>query len=384
MELKINREAFDKLDRQLQEIKAKLGEGLRGRELLAAIYRENMPDKNDRQAERMAAEAMESVENFYRDLDRVREDKDAYIDSSVAALLEGKSLRERCETLKKLLDVLTAMHSENLSAEERQALGAERSSGAELPDEITPQTEADLTLAVKDLMGSYTFMAPLMPESADILSALTAGEDAEMLVNAGWERMDYLAALTMLAYVNLKNGMFPDAPEEISLRETGTVVCAASETLRAAGEAKTGWAETALYLLLSGIGTVVAIELAVSVVTAAVTTFALPMGILGQLSVFFICYCGIKVFSEAVEWWIEDAGKLAAFTVSAAGTVLDGLKTMAAFAKNTLLPAALDTLKAAWVQILSWLPLPDPDATERRETEETETGRAQTVPEPAT
>ena len=117
--IKVSRKTFEALDKQLEEIKAKRGEGLSTREFLMEIYRENLPDKNDNQAMAMADEAIQGVTTFYRELDEAMEDKNAYIDAKLREALQGQGLRERCETLVKYANLLRQIHLENVPEEEK-------------------------------------------------------------------------------------------------------------------------------------------------------------------------------------------------------------------------------------------------------------------------
>lgn len=340
--IKVSRKTFEALDKQLEEIKAKLGEDLSTRELLMAIYRENLPDKNDNQAMAMADEAIQGVTTFYRELDEAMEDKNAYIDAKLREALQGQGLQQRCETLVKYANLLRQIHLENVPEEEQDEKEREQ---IQLPDEVTDAVEAELMALVKSLMANYTFLSPLTPEGQDIFSAVTENGDLDMLVDAGQDRIDYLAAISMLAYVNMKSGNIPGAPEEITMRQVAAVTCATAETVKAAVKVEEGWAEAVLSQVLGAIGVVTAAILAGTVVSSAVAVVFSPVGFIATVCSIFLGYCGVKALMKGAEWWQEDCTTLSSYLIKAGRVVKAGLKSLFTFTKEKILPRAWAMVK---------------------------------------
>ncbi len=348
--IKVSRKTFEALDKQLEEIKAKRGEGLSTREFLMEIYRENLPDKNDNQAMAMADEAIQGVTAFYRELDEAMEDKDAYIDSKLREALQGQGLRERCETLVKYANLLRQIHLENVPEEEKDGKEPEE---IKLPDEVTDAVEAELTALVKSLMASYTFLSPLTPEGQDIFSAVTEDGDLDMLVDAGQDRINYLAAISMLAYVNMKAGNIPGAPGEITMRQVTAVTCATAETVKAAAKVEEGWAEAMLSQVLGAIGVVTAAMLAGNVAASAMAVVFSPVGLITTVCSVFLGYCGVKALIKGAEWWQEDCTTLSGYIVKAGRVVKAGLKSLFTFAREKVVPRAWAMTKQGVSKLLS-------------------------------
>lgn len=348
----ISQENLELLDRQLQEIREQTAGGKSTREVLAAIYQEHLPEKSDKQANLMADEVIDSVTGFYQDLYAARENREAFLEEKLSQLTDGQDPVQRCNTLLRLQRALAAINLETV----RSAMKGEEQSGPPNAPEVrtvteaeaTPELEAELTAEIKALLDGSLFLAPLLPETTELLSQLADG-DAEMLLDAGSGRLDYLAAISMLAYINIKSGAFPEIPEDTTLHEVATIVCAACESSKAAAQAaEEGWVEAVLAGVLELIGLVAAFRLAANIVTLGLVTILLtPVSVVGAVCTAFLTYCGVRAVVKGYQWWAKDAEAVAAGAVGACRVVFSGLRTLFGFVKERLLPACAEKVRGA-------------------------------------
>ncbi len=344
----IDQKYFERLDAQLQDIKQTMRSDPDTRELLKKIYQDNLPGKSEKQADLMAEEALDSVTEFYQDLDTAREDQDRLIDEKLSAILEDQNLYGRCAALLRIWQMLTAMTLDNAKAMgemnafpeapfEREKISAE---------DASPELEAELLSSVKKLLKQYIFLPPLIPDITEILSRLTMDGDAELLLDAGRNQRDYLAALSMLAYVNVKSGAVPDIPEGTTLHEIAIIICAAHETYKAAAETEeNGMTEAALSGLLGIIGLAAAVQLIITALHTAGAVPIFPISALAFFSSVFLIYCSVKVIEEGPERWKESCDAVTGTIVKAGQVLISGLKKLLVFVKDRLIPYQIAFLK---------------------------------------
>lgn len=385
----ISQENFELLDRQLQEIKEKMAEGKSTREVLAAIYQEQLPEKSDKQAKLMADEVIDSVTGFYQDLYAARENREVFIEEKLSQLTGGQDLVQRCNTLLRLQQALASINMEAvrsaMKGEEQTGLPSAPEVRTVTEEEATSELEAELATQVKALLDGSLFLAPLLPETTEFLSQLADG-DTEMLLDAGSGRLDYLATISMLAYINIKSGVFPEIPEETTLHEVATMVCAAYESNKAAAQAaEEGWVETALAAVLELIGLVAAIRMAGGIIAIGLGIILLtPVTVVGMVCTAFLTYCGVRAVVKGYQWWAKDTETAAAGVVKSGRVVVSGLRTLFGFVKDRLLPACAEKVRGALNGLLGRFAASETDAAAQEEEDIYEDGfekQHRTVPQ---
>lgn len=348
---KFTKEQMDQMQEQTERIMNQLAEGKTAREICAQMYVDGLENKTLSQGEAMADSILESIRNFDRDYDRAKTDVDAFVDGFVDDACKDKSLAERCTYLMKLIAAISGAKSA-LDAETEEARELARNMVAEaeaaeiFEGEATEALEEKLRTQLKNaLKGSNIMVSALEAQSEKLREIEREDEAAALLVEAGTRNNDYRAIMSMQAYINIKNGMYADIPDDLSAAQVSTMVCAYTEEIHILHEVEQNhMGEEVAHALLAILGIVATCHLAGAAVIAGVS---LCTGLFGWIltipAIMVVLTTVYHVADHIIDGWIKTSGKIVHYAAV-------GVKAVSRGATRVLDFAATHTKSA-----LSWL-----------------------------
>lgn len=329
-------------------------EGRSTREIMAQIYVDGLDDKTLAQGEVMADAILESVNKFDCDFAAAKDDLDVWLDKILSRMTADMTPVQRCTFWLKLaaaVNGVSAKESLELDESEQQRILAEVENITVSEEEATPELEAQLYAGVKAVLENSSVMLSVLVSQQEAFRELESGDDAAaVLLDLGSREIDFRAVVSMMAYVNVKNGTFDNIPVDMKAEQITTMVCAEVEQLRILDAVSKGkMSMEVASMLLEILGLICIVVLAMELVKIfAIITVAMPMGLL-TLPISLLLGLTLSHFLDvSIEEWRKASDSVVnAMTVpiKAIGLTLDKLVD---YVRETATPTLHSHIKTAW------------------------------------
>lgn len=334
------------MEAQTKEVLEQMTEGKDVREVLAWIYVNNLEDKTMRQGRVMADAILNSIVSFDSDFREAKEDADRYIDRFIEGVCRDMTCQERCNYLLKLSTAIGSAQCVWLAESEEQkeklrALLAEVEGSSVTEEEAVPELEAELYGKVKEaLLGSGIMFSALIEQEEQLKELENGDEAVNLLLDLGAKETDFRAVMSMLLYVNVKNGTFDNLPFEMTASQAAVLVSAQREQMRILAAVEQGHmgieAATALLQLLGMIVMLHVFMAAILIMTHA--CFAI-FGWFLAIPASLVAVTGMMhLAGRAMELWEADSRCLVEGAAVVVGILRMGAQCVIGYAKDTVLP----------------------------------------------
>lgn len=350
-----------------------LHDGIPAREIMAQIYQSGLEEKTIEQSRLMADDALRALTQFHQEYRHAQENMGDYLNHFAEQVTKGKTLAERCTIWYQLYASLSEIEQKASGVidlrTEATIQEAEKKVFSE--EDATPEIEESFRKKALETLQNSSLLCGVLQHQADRLEDISSDQIPNMVVQWGKDQLDCEGILTMLAYVEIKNGTMPHMPADMTLEQTAQSVAASMEQIRIAEQVSSGKmsSDTAVQLLRA-LGCVVLVGLTAAVLLWAgksilmigtfLPTLALPFYALGAVGA-FLAFLGIVLEGawKAEEFWESASEKIAQILekpLSAAVEVLStGFQAVSAFFQETVAPTVADTVEKASQEMSAWL-----------------------------
>jgi len=242
-------------------------DGQDAKQLLTALYCQNMEDKSPRQGRLMARELIDWMERFQSGYDMALEDASGYARRELSGLLEGQSFEQQCTLLRSVIRTMDRMDPD----------GSAPSAGGSGPPEPCPGPAGPETRdklldeAVKRVCHSG------LPQSAAQLPEPSAPDSPVLMT---YMDQNLLRAVTaMIIYTMVKNNQPTPLPPDTRMSQAAVAVCAADTRRQIGWNARQGYlSEAEAEEQLSALNVVFNVLLVLT--AAAAISTVIPGGVL--------------------------------------------------------------------------------------------------------
>lgn len=225
---KLTKEQLSMLEKEAKKVVGMVSEGKNTQEILSEIYVQNLEDKSKEQGDIMAEATIKAISEFDEAMEQALEDKEAFVDSFMAKMDEGKTPAERCTYWLRFTSALLAVSCED---EAEKAEHLKNADALTVTDEkATPELEQELKANAKEALLNNTTLLNNLENFSDCVDQIAELDDtASVLTGLSKEKVDLRAVMSMLFYVKVMNGEIQDAPEDVTIDQIATAVCAGAE-----------------------------------------------------------------------------------------------------------------------------------------------------------
>lgn len=353
----MNKERFEQMKKQAEEVLTKREAGVSNLDLIAQIYMDGLDNKSMEQGLMMANEAVQAVKDFNQSYSEAVENKDGTMDKLIDQLLENKSAAERCNILTQLYAAVTTASAKasGEECEEGEKLVNQADEDPITEEQASPELEAEIRARAIEALNRSSILSHGLFRQADQLDALASELGVtQMVLQIGQDQIEYESILTMLSYVESKNGTIEELPPDLTIQEVAYVVAATVEEEQIVKRFTMGeMAMEAAVALLDILGMVMMIKFAAWIVGKGVMVAAGMGGLILAAPALVLLVAGcMAAMSEAVNIWDGGVrlGVKAASTVVRVGVrvAAAGLRKIGEFVQNTVAPVAIAAVKKAW------------------------------------
>lgn len=344
------KEQMDILTSQANEIMKEISEGKTTRDIMVQIYVDNLDDKTQKQGQIMADSILKSVKEFDANYDEAQKDIDRFIKKFQDKIDQDKTCVERCNYWLKLTAAITAATvatgEENTDMEKI----LEQIETMEISEsEATPKREKELReQALEAIKNSGVMLGTLTEQAEELEKMETAEEAVGLLIDLRNKEIEYRGIVSMLAYTKIKNGEFDNVPVEMTAVQVATLVCAEIEQakiMEAVG--KGNLAVDIASGLLTILGAVVLVVVATEVAGTGVGIITVVFGTILAIPATLMLFAGIlRGTLKAIDLWEKDSKKIVKGVAVAVKAVIKGLRMVAAFVMNKVIPKIVETCKS--------------------------------------
>lgn len=344
------KEQMEALKAQAAGILEQLDEGRSTRDVMAQIYADNLSGMTVEQGQLVADTILKTVKEFDVGYLEAQQDLDQFVGGVLDKLDSGKSCVERCNYWLKLsTGIASATAAMNGESVDRNTILAQIENLSVPEEEATPARERELRELTEQALKNSGVMLSALGKQAQALQELNdAGEATAMLLDLGSREIEYRAVEAMLAYTKIKNGEFKNVPADTGAEQLTVMVCAENEQTRIAADVANGnLAVDVATVLLTTLGTVVLALCFVpsGVIGVAAATFVFN-SILLTIPFCLVVAAGLAlVLGLCIRAWYKTSRKLAKPVVHGVKTVIDGLLSVAAYIRDHVIPAVVQTAK---------------------------------------
>lgn len=333
----INTKQQKELEALAGDVFNRLGSDTPAREIMIGLYLERYPERSRQQAEAVANAILKSVQRFEHDYETAQRDIDEYIANFQNAVEKDMSVAERCNYWKRFASVVS---SAVISGNDGDTDAAPVPNDTDVPaytDENATEELADSLKrnAADVILNSGFLFSAFLSQSNEIAAVQLADEAAGLLVDLGNREFSYAAVLSMVTYLQVRDGRVDHVPVDMGADQIATFVCAFLEQQRiteAVGDGRL--AESIASVMLKALGVIVITALAavltVVVLPAAVAGFSVPL--LGNLTVIplAVYLCGVVyLWKKAFDKWSAVSEKVAGHAAVGMRALNRGLKKLA-------------------------------------------------------
>lgn len=318
---------------------------------IIAILRDiycTLPDKSDEVGELMADRVLEQVDEYEKNKQPALANlEDWAVEWTKTLTADKEDCAGRCGILAQTLLGFTALSDYDHAEEILQ--GAEDFDPASASDALEQELRSNLIEAVRNCPLGQAQLNALL----EALEDKTDTAVSQTVLDFGTNSREIKAIMSMVAYVNAKNGNIEELPPEITLDEVVPCVCLSCDVQEIAGKVETGEidADTAV-TMIDALGAVAGMMVTVALVFTADVGLAVMLAMIGLprfLSIPVLFLAG-AVVANAVR---EEAVKCATGALRIGWTLVKsplklvcypGAKLIA-FAAKTILPAMGDAFE---------------------------------------
>ncbi|MCI7813052.1 MAG: hypothetical protein SO016_08510 [Lachnospiraceae bacterium] len=356
--LHFTKEHLKMMEQEAEKAVAKIGEGTTAREVMAQIYVDGMEYKTRKMGLLMADEALETLADFNQEYARARENIGDCMDDFCEKITEEKSVAECCSIWLELYTAVTALNNQ-LSAEhgarsfdiERLMQEVEYRTFSE--EEVTEELEQELRAKALSALSNSGIMLHALLRQADALEMLEEQGVGKIVIQMGANEMEYEGILTMIAYVKIKNGKWKEMPADMTIDQVALAVAAAVEQSKIMEQVGLGkMAVDVAEALLKILGVVVILKLALTVSVVGIKLASSLFGLVLFLPTMLMLavVVGAAVYKSS-KGWFKTSEKIVKGTVKiigiAAAAVVKGLRAVAEFVKEHVIPSIVSGYKKA-------------------------------------
>lgn len=345
------------LKKEAAELLGGIAEGKNVRDLMAQIYVEKLDEKTIQQGELMADKILRCVKDFDAGYQEAQENLDHFVEKFQAKMDEGKSCVDRCNYWLKLGTVISsAAAAMGRDGVDREQMIRDAESLFISEEDATPQREEELREQAAQAIKNSGILLGTLVEQVQALEELDSAEEAiGLLIDMSGRELEYRAVVSMLAYTMSKNGELEGVPVDMTASQVTALVCAELEQARivkAVGDGEL--AVDVATVLLSILGSVLLIYIAIpvfvfttqAILDLFVPIFAIPLCIMTVAGL-------TRLFNAGIDMWLEDSKSIARFAVAAMRTVVKGMKAVAEFSAERVLPKVVETAAGVLAKLKS-------------------------------